>query len=96
MRCGLSTEAFIGTGVVSAVVVDLSRLLVYGSTFLAEHFSALSEGGLASLTMAGMASAFLGSFIGARVLKKTTIRTVQLIVGAMLLLLSLALAAGLL
>ena len=31
LRAGLSKEVFVGTGVVSAVIVDLSRLLVYGA-----------------------------------------------------------------
>ena len=33
IRTGLNKETFIGTSVVSAVVVDVSRLIVYGVTF---------------------------------------------------------------
>jgi uncharacterized membrane protein YfcA len=33
IKAGLSKEVFIGTMVVSAVVVDVSRLIVYGATF---------------------------------------------------------------
>ncbi len=31
LKCGLEKEAFIATGVVCAVVVDFSRLIIYGS-----------------------------------------------------------------
>jgi len=68
--------------------------MIYGSTFLFTHVSSLWEGSLAGLTLAGIISAFVGSMIGVRLLKKTTIRIVQLIVGGMLLLMSIALAAG--
>lgn len=33
IRSGLNKESFVGTSVVSAVVVDVSRLIVYGVTF---------------------------------------------------------------
>ena len=38
IRAGLKKEKFIGTSVVSAVVVDISRLIVYGVTFFSKHF----------------------------------------------------------
>ncbi|MBI4965093.1 MAG: sulfite exporter TauE/SafE family protein [Desulfomonile tiedjei] len=94
IRAGLDKEQFIGTGVVSAVIVDISRLVIYGSTFLFTHVSSLWQSSLASLTLAGIISAFVGSMIGVRLLKKTTIKTVQIIVGGMLLLMSVALGAG--
>ncbi len=95
LRCGLDKEAFIGTGVVLAVLVDFSRLVIYGSTFLLEHVGSLQGSGVMNLTLAGMAAAFVGSAMGVRLLKKTTVRAVQLIVSVMLLALSVALAAGL-
>ncbi|MEW6348086.1 MAG: TSUP family transporter [Thermodesulfobacteriota bacterium] len=95
IRCGLDKEAFIGTGVVLAVVVDLSRLAIYGSTFLLAHVGSLQGSGVMNLTLAGMVAAFVGSAIGVRLLRKTTIRAVQLIVSVMLIALSMALAAGL-
>ncbi len=94
IRAGLNKEQFIGTGVIAAVVVDISRLLIYGSTFFLQHVSSLWESGIAGLTLAGIISAFLGSMIGVRLLKKTTIKTVQFIIGSMLLLMSIALGAG--
>lgn len=94
LRAGLDKDQFIGTGVVSAVIVDVSRLAIYGMTFFSKHFTTLGEHGESSLIIAGILCAWLGSFIGVRLLKKITIKTLQLIVGAMLLLLSAALALG--
>src|SRR4030043_385532 len=42
IKAGLDKEAFIGTGTVSAVIVDAARLLVYGLSFYASRFSDLT------------------------------------------------------
>lgn len=94
LRAGLDKDQFIGTGVVSAVIVDVSRLAIYGMTFFSKHFTTLGEHGESGLIIAGILSAWLGSFIGVRLLRKITIKTLQLIVGGMLLLLSVALGIG--
>lgn len=95
LRCGLSKEAFIATGVVSTVIVDISRLLVYGTTFLSRHSAALAAQDGLELIVAGIVAAFAGAFVGAKLMKKVTMKGVQMIVGIMLLLLSIALATGL-
>ena len=46
------------------------------------------------LIIAAILVAFLGSFIGSRLVKKITMRTIQLIVGVLLLLISIALGVG--
>ncbi len=94
INLGLKKEIFIGTIVLSAVVVDISRLAVYGSTFFMKHFATLSASGGTSLVIAGTVAAFAGSFIGSRLVKKITMRAIQLIVGIMLLSLALALGSG--
>jgi uncharacterized membrane protein YfcA len=78
IKCGLSKESFIGTGVVIACLVDVSRISVYGSHFL------LASDGYNLLLLTAIVSAFLGAFIGNRLLKKVTMRTIQLIVAIML------------
>jgi uncharacterized membrane protein YfcA len=93
-RLGLSKEAFIGTIVMSAVIVDVSRITVYGLTFVSKDISVLEMEGAAGLVVAGIAAAFAGSFIGARLVKRITMRTIQLVVGSMLLLMALALGSG--
>jgi hypothetical protein len=94
-KCGLSKEAFIGTGVVCAVLVDLIRLGVYFLGARGKQFSALRDDSSLHLLLAATLAAFLGSFIGARLMKKATLKTVQRLVGILLFFLGGAIAAGL-
>ncbi|OGO40195.1 MAG: hypothetical protein A2Z03_01190 [Chloroflexi bacterium RBG_16_56_8] len=94
IKVGLSTPAFIGTTTVSAVIVDVARLLVYGLTFYATQFVVLRSD-MGGLILAATLSAFLGSFLGARLLKKVTLRAIQVIVGVMLLLIGVGMVVGL-
>ncbi|MCK6450391.1 MAG: sulfite exporter TauE/SafE family protein [Alphaproteobacteria bacterium] len=93
IKAGLTKEAFIGTGVVSTVIVDTVRLVAYGLSFYTAQFAALDRHVLAAVAV-GTASAFLGAWLGARLLKKVTLRFVQILVAAMMIALGLALAAG--
>ena len=91
VRAGLSKEAFIGTGVVVACLVDVSRLALYsGSIF----------GGAANLDYglltAAVLAAFMGAFLGNRYLKKMTMRGIQWVVAVMLFAVAIGLATGLL
>ena len=95
IKCGLEKEAFIATGVVCAVMVDFSRLIIYGAVFFTRHFSLIIEAGGISLIGAVTVAAFAGAFIGKHLMKKVTLRAVQLIVGMGLLVLSIGLVAGL-
>lgn len=95
IRAGLNKEKFIGTSVVSAVVVDVSRLIVYGVTFFSENFAILKNQVGIGLITAAILVAFLGSFIGSRMVKKITMNTIKVIVGILLLLLAGALGSGL-
>ena len=94
IKLGLSKAAFVATGAVAASVVDLSRLLVYGSGFLAEHFSRSRE--LLLPVTVGTLCAFAGALLGARLLQKVTLRAVQLTVAGMMLLVGVGLVTGLL
>ncbi len=78
IKCGLTKESFIATGVVIACLVDVTRISVYSS-----HFSLASSGNNV-LLLAAIVSAFLGAFIGNRLMKKVTMRTIQIIVAIML------------
>ena len=95
IRLGLSKEAFIGTGAVSTVAVDTSRLIVYGSTFVSKDLDVLAANESSAIIIAGILSAFVGSFIGKKLMKKVTISMVQLIVGVMLFCIALAMGTGL-
>ena len=94
IRAGLDKEAFIGTGTVAAVMVDAARLLVYGASFYV--VGAVTGGDVGGLVVAATLSAFAGAFLGKRLIGKVTLRSVQLIVGAMLVVVGLGLMAGLL
>lgn len=95
-RCGLTKEQFIGTGALCAVIVDLARLLVYGAAAWRDHFQRLQDAGGGRLVLLGIGAAFLGSYLGARLMGKVTLAGVQRLVALMLIVLGLALGAGLL
>jgi uncharacterized membrane protein YfcA len=89
IRANLTKETYIATGVVIACLVDITRLSVYSGQIL--QFGDKIQ---ARLVIAATLSAFVGAFIGNRMLKKITIRALQLVVTVMLLVFSLLLAAG--
>lgn len=89
IRANLTKEAFIATGVVIAILIDISRLTVYSADILkvGKNIDYL-------LLISATLSAFVGAVIGNSVLKKITIKALQLIVGVMLLIFSVLLALG--
>jgi uncharacterized membrane protein YfcA len=90
IKAGLTKEAFIGTAVAISFFVDLTRLSVYASRF--------SQAGLQeNIILVGCATlaAISGAFIGNKLLKKVTLKTIQTIVAVMLIIISIALGAGL-
>lgn len=89
IKSDLSKEAFIATGIVIACIVDFSRLGVYMTRFSA---SGLQQN--LALVIAATASAFIGAYAGNILLKKITLKVVQVIVTAMLIVLSIALGLG--
>lgn len=91
IRVGLSKEAFIGTGVVVATLVDLSRLGVYGRNLIA-HQNDLSY----ALLGAAVAAAITGAVVGNRFLQRLTVKTLQLTVGITMGVVAVCLAAGVL
>jgi uncharacterized membrane protein YfcA len=95
IRLGLSKEAFIATGVMCAVVIDVSRLLTYGVATSAGFFEDVAQAGILGLVGAATLAAFAGALIGRRLMQKITMATVHRLVGAMLILLSIGLASGL-
>jgi uncharacterized membrane protein YfcA len=85
----------VGTNGVCAFLVDLVRLLVYGAAFYTTSLTQVS-GGVWRLVLLGIFFAFVGSFVGARLMKKVTLHSVQYIVGVMLVVVGVGLATGLL
>ncbi len=90
IRAGLSKEAYVGSSVVIACLIDFGRIGVYAPALASQ--GSVDYGVLA----AAVASAFVGSWLGNRFLKKTTLHGVQRLVAAMLLAFAIGLIAGLL
>lgn len=91
LQYGLSKESFLGTGVVIACAVDVTRLSLYADRFTASglltHWPMLC---------AAVTAAFAGAYVGNRLLQKATMRIVQRAVGFLLLLIAAGLGSGLL
>jgi uncharacterized membrane protein YfcA len=89
IKAGLSKEAFIGTAVVVSTFVDFTRLGVYATRF--------SSAGLIdniTLVLCATLAAISGAYIGNKLLKKITLKFLQVTVAIMLIVISIALGAG--
>jgi len=89
IKSGLNKEAYIATGVVIACLVDFTRLSVYASRFTAAN---LHEN--LTLLISATLAAIAGALIGSKLLKKVTLRFIQLVVAVMLIFISFALGLG--
>lgn len=95
IKLGLSKEAYVGTGAVCTVVVDLVRIVVYGFALPTALESArTSQSGM--LVLVATVSAFLGAYLGKQLLKKVTLRYVEWAVAAMMVTIGTGLTCGLL
>lgn len=94
LRSGLSAERFIATGVMIAILVDLSRLTTYAASFTATGLNPEGREGL--LVLVGTLSAFVGAYVATRHLDKITIGSVRYSVAALMLVIGAALAVGIL
>lgn len=94
LRSGLPAERFIATGVMIAILVDLSRLTTYAASFTAAGLDPAGREGI--LVVVGALSAFAGAYVATRRLKKITIGTVRYSVAALMFVIGAALAIGIL
>ena len=94
VKTGVSTEAFVGTNAVIGFMVDLTRLAGYGLMFYLSGTGGGLEADQAYLAAAGIASAFAGVLIGKRFLHKVAMKTVEILTGVLLLVISLGLGSG--
>lgn len=81
LKAGLDKTAFVATGVVAAVIVDVVRLGVYGLATAAGGITTLAGAAAGPVATATLAAG-LGAVVGTRLLHKVTLRTVQLAVAA--------------
>jgi hypothetical protein len=95
VKVGVSTQAFVGTNAVIGFCVDLARIGTYVALFLAAGEGGPFVRGEWPLVAAAALAAFAGILIGRRFLHKITMPTVQTLTGSLLLIIALALGAGL-
>jgi len=91
LRCGLTKESFIATGILIACVVDLTRLSVYFS-----RLSGVNIQDNLTVLLSAVVAAFAGAYIGSKLLKKITLDFVQWTVTVMIILLAIGLGTGML
>lgn len=91
LKAGLDKQAFVATGIVIAIAIDLARTSIYGLRFIdaGETFDW-------PLVGAATLAAFLGAYLGTRLLEKITLAAVRAIVTALLVAIGIGLATGLL
>jgi uncharacterized protein len=94
-KAGISPQAFVGTNAVIGFMVDITRISAYG-VFL---FSARQSGPIGPdqwpLVLSGTFAAFTGVVVGKRFLHKITMKTIQSLTGAFLMIVAFALGSGL-
>lgn len=89
VKCKLTKESFVATGVFIACMIDVSRLSVYANHFKSNMFNDNS-----GLILTAVLCAFAGAFAGQKLLKKVTLVVLQKIVSVFIILFAVALAAG--
>jgi len=98
LRAGLKEKSYVGTANVISTIVDLARLLVYaiGFAWLSKKggYEALGEWRTLWLVAAACLAGFLGSYFGAKLVKKVTLRAIRYLVAALLFVAAAALGAG--
>ena len=87
IKSGMNAERFVATSVIIAVLVDVARISVYARD------ARTAEVDWWLVAIATLA-AFLGSFLGKRMLHKVTIDAVRYVVAALLMLIATGMLAG--
>lgn len=90
IKLGLRKESFIATGVVIACMIDFTRLSVYFNRFVG---SGMSDN--LYLLISATLSAFIGAYLGNKLLKKITINFMQTFVAVMIMIIAVGLGSGL-
>ncbi len=89
LKAKMAKENFIGTGVIIACLVDFTRLPMYFSSFKVE----ILKENMALVTGATFA-AFIGAFVGSKLITKITIDVIQKIVSILIIFIAVLLFVG--
>nr|WP_294938408.1 sulfite exporter TauE/SafE family protein [uncultured Flavobacterium sp.] len=91
IKAGLSKEAFIATAVVVSTFVDFTRLSVYAS-----RLSLINIYDNKTLIVSATLSAIAGAYFGNKLLKKVTLKSLQIFVAIMVIVIAIGLGMGIL
>lgn len=89
VKAEMPKEVYIATGIIIALMVDVSRLFIYG---FGRITSGLGESW--ELLVAAIIAAFTGAIIGKMYLKKITIDFIRILIGTLLILVSIGIGLG--
>lgn len=89
IKSGLNKNQFIATGIAIACLVDLSRISIYFGKI--QKIQIQQNIGIISVAVI---CAFIGAYFGKKLLKKVTINTIQYIVSALIIVISILLIFG--
>jgi hypothetical protein len=92
LRAGLPGDRFIATGVMIAILVDLSRLTTYAAAFSAAPLQLAGREG--ALVATAMLASFAGAWFATRHLDKVTISALRYGVAGLMALIGIALCLG--
>lgn len=90
LKCNLSNEQFIASGIIIACFVDTVRLLIYGANFWNKEII-----NNVSLLAIAVIFAFLGSYLASKYTHKITIKLIRNIITVLLSVISIGLITGL-
>jgi len=93
-RLGFTPQTFVATGALCAVLVDVSRLTVYGLATWRHTGLAIGAAGGWWVVAAACGMAFAGAVVGKQAVGKVTMEQVRIVVGVLLLLVGALLATG--
>lgn len=82
LKSGMIPQRFVATGVMIAILVDVSRLATYAASLSAADLNLAGRDGL--LVLLGTLAAFAGAYLGARYLQKATLGTVRITVAVLM------------
>ena len=91
VKAGLTKETFVATGAAIAVLIDVTRLGVYGRSLSSQRHELNIP-----LLAAATAAAFVGAVAGNALLTKVTMQSIRVVVAAMLVAVGALLMAGVL
>lgn len=93
LRSGLSAERFIATGVIIAILIDVSRLGTYWAAFRAVGLNPAGREGL--MVVVGTLAATAGAYVATRYAAQVTMTGIRYTVAALMIAIGAALALGL-